>query len=329
MTSVNTRRLSLALVAALAAACSPAGTPPASSTDDSAAAVRIVLVAHGQSSDPFWSIVANGVDDAARELGARVEYQAPVSFDMVRMNQLIEAAVASRPDGLIVTVPDASALRGAIETAISSGIPVLSINSGAEVWTDLGVIAHIGQTEYESALAGGQRLVAAGASRVLCVNHEVGNISQDERCRGLADAMRSAGGTSTVLAVDLADPDDAQQRIAGALAADPAIDGVFTLGPGGAVPALAALKATARLSSIAFGTFDLEPDILAAIRDGDMLFAIDQQPWLQGWLGVAFMVKYLQTGAIAGGGRIVRTGPAFVTAENAARVIELSRRGIR
>jgi simple sugar transport system substrate-binding protein len=205
----------------------------------------------------------------------------------------------------------------------------LSINSGAEVWTDLGVIAHIGQTEYESALAGGERFAAAGASRVLCVNHEVGNISQDERCRGLADAMRSAGGTSTILAVDLADPDDAQQRIAGALAADPSIDGVFTLGPGGAVPALAALKATSRLSSFAFGTFDLEPDVLAAIRDGDMLFAIDQQPYLQGWLGVALMVKYLETGAIAGGGGIVRTGPAFVTADNAARVIELSRRGIR
>jgi simple sugar transport system substrate-binding protein len=316
----------LAVATAVAAACSPADN--AEPTVDEPA-VRLVVVAHGQSSDPFWSIVANGVNDAARELDVRVEYQAPVSFDMVRMNQLIEAAVASRPDGLIVSVPDADALGSAIEAAIAKGIPVLSINAGAESWMELGVIAHIGQTEYESAFAGGQRLAAAGATRVLCVNHEVGNISQDERCHGLADAMSDMGGTATVLAVDLADPDDAQQRITGALAANPSIDGVFTLGPGGAVPALAALKATSRLSDIAFGTFDLEPDILAAIRDGEVLFAIDQQPWLQGWLGVALMVKYLQTGAVPGGGRIVRTGPAFVTRDNAARVIELSRQGIR
>lgn len=191
------------------------------------------------------------------------------------------------------------------------------------------MIAHIGQTEYESAFSGGERLTAAGASNVLCVNHEVGNISLDERCRGLADALRVAGGTTTTLAVDLADPDDAQQRIEGALSRDPSIDGMLTLGPGGAVPALAALKATRRLTTVAFGTFDLEPDILAAIRDGDMLFAIDQQPYLQGWLGVALMVKYLETGAIPGGGDIIRTGPAFVTRDNAARVIDLARQGIR
>jgi simple sugar transport system substrate-binding protein len=293
------------------------------------AALRLVVVSHGQSSDPFWSVVANGIGDAAADLGVRVEYQAPVSFDMVRMSLRLEATVASRPSGIIVSVPDAAALGGAIQQVHEAGIPILSINSGAEAWESLGLLTHIGQTEYESAFTGGERLVTAGARRVLCVNHEVGNVSLDERCRGLMDAVNRGGGTASVLAVTLADPDDAQQRVANALAVDERIDGVLTLGPGGAVPTLAAIRTSPRRDSIHFGTFDLEASVLGAIRDGEVLFAIDQQPYLQGYLGVTLMVKYLETAGMPGGGEIIRTGPDFVTRENAAAVIRLTEQGVR
>jgi simple sugar transport system substrate-binding protein len=291
--------------------------------------VRIVVVTHGQSSDPFWSIVANGVNDAAEELGVDVSYQAPTSFDMVRMSSLIDAAVASRPAGLVVSVPDADALAASLRAATAAGIPAVSINSGDDAWRRLGLLAHIGQTEYEAGKGGGERLARAGARRVLCVNHEVGNASLDLRCDGLRDALATAGGTVDVVAVDLADPDDAQQRIGGALAADPAIDGVLTLGPAGASPALAALRQTGALGRVRFATFDLSPEVLAAVRDGDMLFAIDQQPYLQGYLAVVLLAKYLETGTMAGGGQVIRTGPGFVTADDAARVLELTERGIR
>lgn len=327
MTGIHRRAAALAIFALAAAGCGAGGSGGAGSSDRSA--MRIVAVTHGQSSDPFWSIVANGITDAARELGVRVEYQAPTSFDMVRMNQLMEAAVASRPSGLVVTIPDPDALGGAIRAALGAGIPVLSINTGAESWRELGLLAHIGQTEYESGRAGGERLAAAGARNVLCVNHEVGNLALDERCRGLRDAVEAAGGAVRTLAVDLADPDDAQQRVRNALASGEPVDGILTLGPGGAVPTLHALRAAGQLGRIAFGTFDLDAQILEAVAAGDVLFAIDQQPYLQGYLGIVSMVKYLETGAIAGGGEIIRTGPAFVTQENAAGVIELAARGIR
>lgn len=291
--------------------------------------LRIVVVSHGQASDPFWSVVANGLEDGGREMGVQVEYQAPTTFDMVRMSNLIDAAVASRPDGLLVSVPDPDALRASIRTAVEAGIPVLSINSGAAVWEELGLLAHVGQTEYESGYAGGERMAAAGVSRALCVNHEVGNVSLDERCQGFGDALREAGASMDVLAVDLADPDDAQQRVEGALAADGEVDGVLTLGPAGAAPTLAALRSSGALDEVTFATFDLGPEVLRAVRDGDMLFAIDQQPYLQGYLGVVLMTKYLEARVMAGGGDIVRTGPRFVTAGDAGDVIELSERGIR
>ena len=291
--------------------------------------IRIVVVTHGQSADPFWSVVANGVGDAARELGVRVEYQAPGSFDMVEMNNLIGAAVASRPDGLVVSIPDADALGASIRSAVDGGIPVVSINSGADVYRSLGVLAHLGLPEYDAGRAGGERMAAAGVSRALCVNHEVGNVALDDRCRGLADALAASGGAVEVLAVDLADPDDTQQRVAGALSADSEIDGVLTLGPAATGPTLAGLREGELLDETVYATFDLSPGVLAAVRDGEMLFAIDQQQYLQGYLAVVLLTKSIEVGAVPGGGRVIATGPAFVTAETAADVIALTERGLR
>ena len=291
--------------------------------------LRIVAVTHGQSADPFWSIVANGIKDAADDLGVRVEYQAPTSFDMVRMSQLIDAAVASKPNAMLVSVPDADALSGSITKAVDAGIPTISINSGADAWRKLRLLAHIGQTEYEAARAAGERLAAAGSRSVLCINHEVGNMALDERCRGLADGLKASGGSVKVIGVNVADPDDAQQRIMSAFSSDAKVDGMLTLGPAGATPALSALATADRVLPIRFGTFDLSADVLKAIQNGDMLFAIDQQPYLQGYLGVVMLVKYLETGAMAGGEQVLRTGPGFVTRENAATVARMIERGVR
>lgn len=306
---------------------------PSGSTGDEAGGFeastrRFVVVTHGQSADPFWSVVSNGVRAAAEDLGVRAEYQAPTSFDMVEMSNLIDAAVASRPAGLVVSIPDPDALAGPIRRAVDAGIPVVSINSGADAYRELGVLAHVGQTEYEAGRAGGERLVAAGARRVLCVNHEVGNLAQDQRCEGLHDAVVAAGGATRVLAVDLADPADTHQRIAGALESDPSLDGLLTLGPAAAAPALAALDEAGR-TDVVYATFDLTPEVIEAVRDGSVAFAIDQQQYLQGYLPIVLLNTYAETMTIPGGNDVIRTGPGFVTAENAARVLELTRRGLR
>src|SRR6478672_13684262 len=110
--------------------------------------LRFVVVTHGQASDPFWSVVKNGVDQAAKDMGVNVQDQAPDKFDMVAMSSLIDAAVATKPDGLVVSIPDAAALSPSIKKAIAAGIPVISINSGSDVAKSLGILTHIGQTEY-------------------------------------------------------------------------------------------------------------------------------------------------------------------------------------
>ncbi len=289
---------------------------------------RIVVVTHGQASDPFWSVVKNGVDAAAADMRVTVEYQAPATFDMVAMGQLIDAAVASEPDGLVVSVPDYDALGDHIRAAVDAGIPVISINSGSDHAADLGVLAHVGQTEYEAGFGGGERMAAAGVTNALCINQEVGNVGLDLRCQGFADALSAAGGSSTVLAVDLADPTGAQGRVSAALQQDAAINGILTLGPTGAIPTLAALEAEGLLGSIPFGTFDLSPEVLAAVRDGNMLFAIDQQQYTQGYLPIVYLTLFLEN-LNTPGAVLIPTGPGFVTQETAAQVIEFSARGTR
>lgn len=288
--------------------------------------IKIAVVTHGQASDTFWSVVKNGVENAAKDTGATVTYNSPQTFDMVAMSRLIDAEVAKKPDGLVISIPDANALSNSIKAAVAAGIPVISINSGSDVYKSLGVLLHVGQTEYDAGFGGGEKMAAAGVKNALCVNHEVGNASLDLRCKGFLDAITKAGGTGKVLAVNAADPTDSQSKVTAALGEG--VDGIMTLGPLGSKAALAALKQGGNVGKVKLGTFDLTPDVLAGIRDGELEFAIDQQQYLQGYLPIVVLAQYKQYGVLPAGG-ILPTGPGFVTKENAARVIELSKQGIR
>ena len=317
--------ISIGLLAS--AAVAPAAVTADSHTKD----IRIEVVSHGQSGDAFWSVVQNGVNAGAADMGVEVNYSSPGTFDMVAMAQLIDTAVASQPDGLVVSLPDADALGPSIEAAVEAGIPVISMNSGSDEYAALGILAHVGQTEYVAGLGGGRRMGATGVTNAICVNQEVGNVALDLRCQGFADGLaETSGGTSEVLAVDLSDPTSTQASVEAALTANPDIDGIMTLGPTGADPTLEALRETGQLGNIALATFDLSENVLKAIVAGEMLFAIDQQQFLQGYLPVVMLTLYNQFGGLLpGGGGVVLTGPGFVTSDNAEAVIELSAEGIR
>jgi simple sugar transport system substrate-binding protein len=307
----------LAAIALIAAACSsnssPAPTSGSGGGSGDRAGIDIEVVTHGQASDPFWSIFKNGVTQAATDMGVTANYSAPDTFDMVKMAQLIDAACAKNPQGLVISLPDATALGPSVTKCVDAGIPVISANSGSDAYKALGILTHVGQDESVAGKAAGERMKAAGGTNAMCVNQEVGNAGLDARCAGFAEGF--GPGTSTVLGVDLKDPTTAQQKIAAALDADPSIDTVMALGPTGSAPALEAIKSLSG-RDIKLATFDLSADVLSAIKDGTMLFAIDQQQFLQGYLPVVFLTYYNLYGLMPGGGEPILTGPGFVTADN-------------
>ena len=290
--------------------------------------LRFVVVTHGQASDPFWSVVQRGTAQAEQDMGVTVEYQAPATFDMVEMSQLIDAAVASDPDGLVVSIPDADALAPSIQAAQEAGIPVISINSGAEASQEMGLMLHVGQTEYEAGLGGGQRMGEAGVTNAICLIQEAGNVGLEERCRGFTDGLAETGGTVENLVVDLNNPTEAQQRVEAALTANPDIDGIMALGPTGAAPALMAIESLGVQDDVALATFDLSPEVLEGIQEGTVLFAIDQQQYLQGYLPIVLLSLYQENGNTIAND-VLMTGPGFVDESNVEQVLQLVEEGTR
>ena len=320
------RRLLLVAAAAAVATALAAWLGIAARAQD--AQVEIAVVTHGQAADPFWTVVRNGMTQAAQETGTRTSYRAPDVYDARRMRDLIDAVVTSRPDALIVSIPDAQVLAPALRRAARARIPVVAINAGADTYRRLGALLFVGQAEYDAGFAAGRRMAAAGVRNAICVQHQRGVAVLEQRCRRFAAGLARAGGRMRVLSVRLQNQPEAIRRISGALASR-SVDGILTLGPGGARPALDAIRASGLQSRVKLATFDLSPDVLAAVRDGKMLFAVDQQPYTQGYLPVVFLTLYKNNANTVGGGQPVLTGPGFVDETNADQVADLAGEGTR
>ncbi|KGJ71868.1 sugar ABC transporter substrate-binding protein [Cryobacterium roopkundense] len=300
--------------------CSGTGQTTTAATTD-AVSGTIAVVTHSTPGDNFWDVVKSGAEQAGADLGMNVTYQG--DGDPVKQSQLIDAAVASKPAGIIVSMANPDGVRGAVEKAVAAGIPVITINAGMEQSKEFGASTHVGQSEYLAGQGAGEELATAGATNVICVIHEAGNVALEERCAGAADKL----DTVTNLQVDVANIADAKNTISSMLLSDPSIDGVLTLNPGIAVAAAQANEEAGGTAQLA--TFDVSADVTKLIEDGSILFAVDQQPYSQGYLPVVFLTLQLRNGDVAGGGQPVYSGPAFITKENAAQVAEFAVKGTR
>ena len=284
-------------------------------------AIDVIVVSHGQANDPFWSVAKNGVDSACKDMKISCKYTAPGTFDMVEMAKLIDNAVSQNPKGIVITLPDAAALGKSVKAAIAAGIPVISMNSGSDDFASLGISAHVGQTEFEAGVGGGQKMKAAGGKKALCVNHEVGNVALDRRCAGF---KKGFGGPVEILGTSN-DVTEIEKAVAAKLGG---VDTILTLGAGlSGEAALKALEAAGKVGKIRLGTFDMSPNMLKAAAAGKVEFLIDQQQYLQGYLPVVIFAQYIRWGTMPAG--VVMTGPGFVTPDNASKVIKWAAQGYR
>jgi len=277
------------------------------------APLRFIMVTHGAATDGFWKAVKDGADLAAKDAKVKLVYRAPATFDLDKMAALVVAAVGEHPDGLIVSIPNADALADPIRSAVDAGIPLISINSGFDVGRSLGALLHVGQGEYEAGRVAGETMRALAGTNALCLNHELGNVALDLRCKGFIDGF---AGSVEVMPVST-DPAETKKAIAERLASDEKIDVILALSANSAgEPAIEAVKALEG-RKVHVGSFDVTDTVLAAVADGDAAFAIDQQPFLQGYLPVEFLALLHRHGAIPVSN--VSTGPRLVTQDEARR----------
>jgi simple sugar transport system substrate-binding protein len=290
--------------------------------------VHIAVVVHGAASDAYWSVVKRGVDDAAAMTGAKVEYYAPQVFDSVEQARLIDAAIATKPDGLAVSIPDADALKGPVTRALAAGIPVVNLDSGEKQGEEMGVTLYVGTTsEYAAGVKAGERLAREGTLKVACINHEVGNISLDERCQGINDGLAKSGGAAEVVAVSQ-DPADVARRVEAYLTAHADIQAVFATGTASANPLIKLFRDRELTGKIKLYTFDVGPEILDAVISGEMGFGMDGQQYLMGFLPVLYLVENAVNGLWVQNSTY--TGPLFIdSADKAEAILKLSKEGIR
>jgi simple sugar transport system substrate-binding protein len=325
----------LALTALVAAGCGGGNKSTSSSGNASqsgggsqvnltqGSGLTFAMVTHSDEST-FWTVVKKGAQAAAQAEGVKLVWS-PANNDPQKEAQLIDAAVSQKVDGLAVSVPNADAIKGSLAKAKAAGIPIVTLNSGADQFKALGAITHVGQDEAIAGKAAGERFKSEGVKKVLCIVHEQGNVGLQQRCQGVTQGF---GGTVTNLQVKgTADLSTTQTEIKSKLQADKSYDAVIALNPDIAEQAKTAIKGAS--SSAKLATFDLSPPVIKDIEAGTIEFAVDQQQYLQGYLPIVFLKLYKENANTVGGGLPVLTGPGFVDKSNATTVDKLAGQGTR
>jgi len=281
----------------------------------SAFAERYVMVTHGEGNDPFWPVVQKGGEDAARAIGADFEYIYNPSADMADMASSIQAAAATSPDGMVISLPDPDALGPAIKAAVAAGVPVITMNSGLESSASLGALMHVGQPEYLAGQSAGARAKAEGATKALCMIQEAYNTALVDRCEGYGESVPMEFTDTT------SDPATIQTRATAALQANPEVDAILSVGPHVCDAVSKALDDLGM--TVHHSCFDLSPAVMDLINAGKVAFTIDQQQRLQGYLPIIVLHLYNNGAGLLPGANIP-SGPGFVDKSNATSVAALA-----
>lgn len=282
----------------------------------------VAMVSHGAPGDTFWDLVRKGAEDAAKKDNIELRY----SSDPQAPNQanLVQSAIDSGVDGIAVTLPNAQAIGPAAKAAVDAGIPVVGLNAGMNDYQDYGLSGFFGQDEKVAGTLAGERLKEEGAKKVLCVIHEQGNSSQEARCQGVKDG---AGANVENLYVNGQDLTSVTSTIQAKLAQDPSVDYVMSLVAPVGLAAVNSVKDAGSEAKVA--TFDTNAELVEAIKEGRIRFAVDQQPYVQGYMAVDSLWLAMRNGSTIGGGRPVYTGPAFVDKGNVDKIEEAAKAGLR
>jgi simple sugar transport system substrate-binding protein len=318
----------LAVVPLLAlAACSSSGGKPADTASAgggqaaSTPRIKVALITHAEAGDTFWDIVRKGAEEASAKDNVELLYTSDPEAG--RQAQLVQQAIDQKVDGIAVTLATPDALKDVLKKATDAGIPVVSLNAGEGVSAQLGAFTHFGSNEKLAGEAVGTRLASLNMKHPVCVIQQQGHVGLEARCAGV---KAKVPGTE-ILYVDGKDMTAVQSTATAKLQAAKDADVIIGLG---APITLTLLKSvTDAGSSAKVASFDLNADLAQKIVDGSVIFTVDQQPWLQGYMSIDSLWQAKRGGFKLGGGQPVLTGPTIVDQSNASDVLKFAQQGVR
>ncbi len=283
--------------------------------------MKVALITHSKPGDTFWDIVRRGAEAAAQKDNIELQYSADA--DGAAQANLVQTAIDSKVDGIAVTLNKPDAVIPNVKKAVAAGIPVTVLNGGLDTWKQTGAVGYFGQDEKIAGEATGDKLKQLGAKKVLCIVHEQGNVSLEARCQGIKDKF----GNVENLNVDGADQPGTQATITSKLQQDKSVDYLVGLNAGVTLTAVTAAKDAGSAAKV--GSFDMSKEMAKAVKDGTVQFAVDQQPYLQGYLAVDAIWLSKTNGNSIGGGEATLTGPSFVEKSNIDAVEKFAAAGTR
>src|SRR5918998_471409 len=273
----------------------------------------IAMVTHEQPGDTFWDRIRAGAEDAARAHNVDLKYsngaQAP------EQATLVQNAIDSQVDGLAVTLAQVEQVGPTAKAAADRGIPTVAFNAGKDDYQRFGAKMYFGSDESVAGQAAGQRLAQDGAQKVICVVQEQGHVALEARCAG----VKASFANTENLYVQGTDLPSVRSTIGAKLQQDPSVTHIIALGAPFALTALESVSDAGSQAKVA--TFDLNVDAAKAIQEGRIMFAVDQQPYVQGYMAVASLWLNLTNGNDIGGGGPVLTGPSFVDSTNVEQIV--------
>ncbi|RFU86578.1 sugar ABC transporter substrate-binding protein [Streptomyces triticagri] len=280
------------------------------------------MVTHSGDGDTFWDIVKSGAKQAA--VKDNINFLYANNDEGKEQAQLVQSYIDKGVDGLVVSLAKPDAMKDVMAKAAKKGIPVITVNSGSAESKEFGALTHIGQDETIAGEAVGEELNDRGRKKAVCVLHEQGNVGHEQRCAGV---KKTFDGKIENLYVEGTNMPDVQSNIGAKLQSDKAVDSVVTLGAPFAATAVKAKKDAGSKAEI--DTFDLNANVAAGLKAGDLGFAVDQQPYLQGYEAIDLLWLYRYNADVLGGGRPVLTGPQIITKADADELEEYTKRGTR
>jgi len=295
--------------------------------------LRIVFVSQSGPGNPFYGPILKGFEQAGMDLNIETIFrgqQGNLLGSAAETLTAIENAIATNPDGLVISNAYPEVLNATIKSATDAGIPVVLTNAGFGEAETTGALAFVGCNETELGQLAGELLLKVGATNALVVTAPPGIPLIDDRVRGFTEAF--APSSTSVVEVPIEALGDATRLVNTTLAAlekDPTIDAVFSIGSC-CGPAMVTVREElgARADSMHFVTIDLGAPVLQALADKKIDFAIDQQQYLEGYIPVLMIAQYLRYG-LKPVETFYPTGPAVISAENAQKVMDLAAQNIR
>lgn len=287
-----------------------------------AMAADIAVVA-GSIEDGFFNLIKKGVDDATLMVeanGGSVNYLRTPNYDNFGPDlvQLINTAISQDVDGIAIPVwvPDSQV--PALQAAAKKGIKIMMYNAGQDSKEKINGINYFGSDEYVAGYAGGEYMAKHGAKHILCHIQTPGAINLETRCKGVTEGGEKNGAKVTTLRLQ-ANLDQNVTATAEAIKAelfkDPSIDAVMNLAAWSSDAASIAVSQVGKTGKVMLGTFDLSPAIAKRIEKGTLTMAIDQQPYLQGFLATSMLAAHIDFGTEIATDPVL-TGPAIVDSSN-------------